>query len=1003
MNHTLNQCLRLTSAFVLFVLFALPTHAQQGTLQFVKGGGGGGFIGSNSTNPDPDEIYTTAIDKDDNLIVGGATTFTPRFDSIYFGYMVGNQYNGDNGFIAKYNSCGEVQWVSVIYGRQSEWVTGLDVDEQGNIYILAMVHVGSTQLDSAVIVTPHGNTVFRNSEMIFAKYSPDGHLLHLKIYTGVSGSMSESFYPQQGFFKRLRNNTFLMTVYTSGFSNTVHIDNYATPVKSNNFLLLDSLGNVLKGAIIDTTVGNSNVSNLLISNFVLDNNENIYFNVINYDFDSLKLLDTYFNPAQQYTSYLIKTDTSFRIKKHKTAYFNGVLSKLFIHGDKLYACERVNDGAIFDWDTFHHADMYFNEYRVYRIDTGLDLKWVSKPQYQSNSATWTYLNGAATEDNVYLGFQTRGTVNWGAFQRTTPVNTYDLAVLRLRASDGVCVEGKLLQGNITSRDAISIIKPEPQGGAYFIGTYAGSIGIPGYDTVYSNGSIASPDYFIVKWGLPCTDTLGTLDAPAPPINLVATATGTSSIGINWNDVSQGETGFNLYRSPNGIDSWSMVATTAANTPLYSNTGLQPNTTYWYRATSFNQNSESAYSNIDSATTWPATCGTAIGHTNTDSLYTFTATNTGTAPYTYAWSLNGNSSTAPSLTAVLDTAGSYYVCLTVTDSYGCTATACDTVLVTPATCATSLSYTHVGNTYSFSTVNTGTAPYIYYWSDNGDVFAMGDTLHTQLAPGTHNICVTVTDVDGCTATGCQSISIDSCNISIHYTDSGYWYTFYTTNGGVAPFQYQWQSGSSIFSFQDTTTSALLPGLNTICVKVTDANGCVAWACEEITVGTDTCNATISYTNTGNSYAFTASSTGTAPYTYKWRNNGGSVFGTAQNASIDLQSGSNNVCVTVTDANNCSATACQQVIISGIAEDVQAGFNVYPNPLSDAVHIAIDATQAGVIELTITDLQGRLMASETRQVIPGSNLLAYSTAQWAAGVYQVRIQYGTQHYTAKLIKM
>ena len=69
MNHTLNQCLRLTSAFVLFVLFALPTHAQQGTLQFVKGGGGGGFIGSNSTNPAPDEIYTTAIDKDDNLIV----------------------------------------------------------------------------------------------------------------------------------------------------------------------------------------------------------------------------------------------------------------------------------------------------------------------------------------------------------------------------------------------------------------------------------------------------------------------------------------------------------------------------------------------------------------------------------------------------------------------------------------------------------------------------------------------------------------------------------------------------------------------------------------------------------------------------------------------------------------------------------------------------------------------------------------------------------------------
>ena len=91
------------------------------------------------------------------------------------------------------------------------------------------------------------------------------------------------------------------------------------------------------------------------------------------------------------------------------------------------------------------------------------------------------------------------------------------------------------------------------------------------------------------------------------------------------------------------------------------------------------------------------------------------------------------------------------------------------------------------------------------------------------------------------------------------------------------------------------------------------------------------------------------------------------------------------------------------ISGIEDGVQAAFNVYPNPVNDMVNIAIQAEHGGSIQLQVTDLQGRIMASETRQVVPGSNLLAYSTAQWAAGVYQVRIQYGTQHYTTKLVKM
>ncbi len=92
----------------------------------------------------------------------------------------------------------------------------------------------------------------------------------------------------------------------------------------------------------------------------------------------------------------------------------------------------------------------------------------------------------------------------------------------------------------------------------------------------------------------------TFDLPLPaPSNLIAVALSNSSIRLNWQDNSSNETGFIIERL-NGT--YTYIAQVSSNTLEYINSGLLPNTTYYYRVAAFNTFGTSAYSNIASATT-----------------------------------------------------------------------------------------------------------------------------------------------------------------------------------------------------------------------------------------------------------------------------------------------------------------------------------------------------------------------------------------------------------------
>lgn len=94
--------------------------------------------------------------------------------------------------------------------------------------------------------------------------------------------------------------------------------------------------------------------------------------------------------------------------------------------------------------------------------------------------------------------------------------------------------------------------------------------------------------------------------PAPPNNFFASHASNSSINISWDDRSDNETGFELYRSVSSGSGYVLVtiipATSGTNPQTYTDTNLQTNTTYYYRMRAINESGGSSYTPVASAST-----------------------------------------------------------------------------------------------------------------------------------------------------------------------------------------------------------------------------------------------------------------------------------------------------------------------------------------------------------------------------------------------------------------
>jgi FAD synthase len=80
-----------------------------------------------------------------------------------------------------------------------------------------------------------------------------------------------------------------------------------------------------------------------------------------------------------------------------------------------------------------------------------------------------------------------------------------------------------------------------------------------------------------------------------------------------------------------------------------------------------------------------------------------------------------------------------------------------------------------------------------------------------------------------------------------------------------------------------------------------------------------------------------------------------------------------------------------------ETISAELTVYPNPVSDVLHINYTASKNTLIGIDIYDLNGRLLKSASKQEKMGSNTFnidVKDNAIFSTGTYICRIQFDNQ---------
>jgi len=147
--------------------FCVAKCDPQGKVLWVRTGGGSGT----------DRAYAVAADAQGNVFAGGHYDST---DAAFSGVKL-PQAGGYDGFVAKYDGGGKLQWIRTAGGTGYDYIHALAVDGEGNVVVSGAI-VGNAEFGD-VRVEGAGSRLF------CAKYDTHGKLLWVKATTGAaSGS-----------------------------------------------------------------------------------------------------------------------------------------------------------------------------------------------------------------------------------------------------------------------------------------------------------------------------------------------------------------------------------------------------------------------------------------------------------------------------------------------------------------------------------------------------------------------------------------------------------------------------------------------------------------------------------------------------------------------------------------------------------------------------------------------------------------------------------------------
>lgn len=293
-------------------------------------------------------------------------------------------------------------------------------------------------------------------------------------------------------------------------------------------------------------------------------------------------------------------------------------------------------------------------------------------------------------------------------------------------------------------------------------------------------------------------------------------------------------------------------------------------------------------------------------------------------YTCQWNFgNGTSSTQYFPTVNYNSSGSYYVCLTITDSInGCTATTCDSIYINSGGggCYCYYNSTVVGDTVNFTDASSsGTNSWIWDFGDNSTGTGT-NPIHIYLNSGYYNVCLYTTDTAGCSNAYCSYVYISgtsgSCLASFSSANSsGNTFTFSNTSSGTGAFtNYYWDFGDGSNSYQmNPSHNYTSSGGYVVCLTIVDSinNFCTDTYCDSVYANgtSSSCNASFTFNANVNTVSFVNTSTGNYTNAQWSFGDGTGATGLTGATHTYSSNGPWNICLTISDSSGtCQDSYC-----------------------------------------------------------------------------------------------
>ena len=319
---------------------------------------------------------------------------------------------------------------------------------------------------------------------------------------------------------------------------------------------------------------------------------------------------------------------------------------------------------------------------------------------------------------------------------------------------------------------------------------------------------------------------------------------------------------------------------------------------------------------------------------------FYSSATGVAPVHYHWDFgDGNSSAQASPNHNYAQAGTYLVCLTITDNAGCSSQKCAWLTVQHQNSPCDASFAAYPDTshnqmmsYYFGSTAQNSPSASYHWDfGDGNTGSGSFTQHTYNHPGFYKVCLTVTDSTPngaiCTQTSCDTILADT--------------VFFTM---VPSFRY-----------------------------VVDPSGYQ-----------------VSFTNQTYEWNFNRSTA----LNYHWDFGDGNTSNLEHPTHAYANHGTYKTCLTITDpSSGYSRSHCDESVAAfamSIEEENKASLKVYPLPVVDILQLSLNYPQSAKATLELYSMQGSLVFRKEIELQTGDKQFELNLSELNNGMYQLVIR-------------